>query len=118
MPHLGAPGIIDRKLLFQGLKSSPFGPVGWMGCNGRTKSRGPGGELLWFFQIDDKGDIQWEQIIGGKKNDWGFRIYQDTDDSWLVAPPPIPAPASNQTSGLKKQIPSSNPLLKMPHPAS
>lgn len=59
-------------------------PDGGFLVNARTQSKRAGGENLWLLRVDAQGDVLWDQVFGGTKHDWGFRLYRTDDGEWLV----------------------------------
>jgi len=44
---------------------------------------GQGGDF-WILKLDDKGDIQWQQTIGGNQDDQLYAIHQTADLGYIV----------------------------------
>jgi hypothetical protein len=51
---------------------------------GRTKSSGSGLYDLWLIKTDQQGEILWEKILGGTKEDVAYSLLVLDDDEYLV----------------------------------
>jgi hypothetical protein len=52
---------------------------------GYTTSEGAGGKDLWLIRTDPAGNMQWEKIFGGPKDDVGMSVVQTRDGGYIVA---------------------------------
>ncbi|MCJ7582494.1 MAG: hypothetical protein MUP98_18415, partial [Candidatus Aminicenantes bacterium] len=52
---------------------------------GRTDSYGAGQADFWVLKISSEGDIEWNKIYGGSKNEIAYSIQQTFDGGYIVA---------------------------------
>ncbi|GAF79018.1 unnamed protein product, partial [marine sediment metagenome] len=52
---------------------------------GETYSYGDGSDDAWILKLSSVGDIEWQRIYGGNKQDWSSIIQQTSDGGYIVA---------------------------------
>jgi len=52
---------------------------------GYTKSLGAGGSDFWIVKTDSSGNMEWNEIYGGTKDDQAYSIIQTSDRGYAVA---------------------------------
>ena len=52
---------------------------------GQTLSFGASQNDVWILKLDQAGDIQWQQTLGGNGADYGLSVKQTPDDGFIVA---------------------------------
>jgi len=51
---------------------------------GQTLSFGAGTNDLWILKLDQAGDVQWQQTMGGAQSDYGLSVKQTPDDGYII----------------------------------
>jgi len=51
---------------------------------GETQSQGAGEWDVWVLRLNNTGEILWDKIFGGAKNDWANAIVQTSDGGFLL----------------------------------
>ena len=74
----------DRALSVQNLSTGGFVVSGWSRSSDGDVGSNIGLIDIWIFEIDDLGNIQWEQNFGGSGIDQSFDIKQTTDGGFIV----------------------------------
>ncbi len=68
----------DGGFIFVGYTLSTDGIVGNLG--------GLGEEDLWIVRLDSIGNVVWQKVVGGSKEDYAFFIEESADNSgWIIA---------------------------------
>ena len=52
---------------------------------GNTESKGFGGSDIWFFKLDEQGNIVWDTTYGGRGGEEVHSLIQTTDDCFVMA---------------------------------
>ena len=52
---------------------------------GYTSSFGAGQSDVYLLKTDDNGDILWSKTYGGNSSDYGYSVWQTTDEGYIVA---------------------------------
>jgi predicted secreted protein len=52
---------------------------------GTTTSFGAGGSDIWLLKLDAKGNVVWQEALGGKEADTGASVRQTADRGYVVA---------------------------------
>jgi hypothetical protein len=39
----------------------------------------------WIVKLSDSGNLQWQKAMGGSGDDWGNSVWQNTDETYIVA---------------------------------
>ncbi len=69
----------DGGYILGGYSNSPESPDKALGNIGKS-----GGDY-WVIKLNDKGEIQWQQIMGGDKDDQLFALKQTYDKGYIIA---------------------------------
>jgi len=59
-------------------------PEGGFAVCGQTSSSGAGAVDFWLMRLDSQGQVLWDKVFGGAKNDWANAIAQTSDGGFLL----------------------------------
>ena len=62
-----------------------LGGVSYSGLSGDKTENSMGGGDMWVIKIDDIGNIEWQNVIGGSTSDEGKSIIQTSDGGYVMS---------------------------------